>query len=343
MPTPIFTIDDRGYAIPHMTGTPDGKTNLSAEQASEITGDSVDALMRSWASVYSGLLTETEDIGSPASGVMIDQAKAQDVRATLQRILRDQHFPHIAVEDIADVAAYAKQRGLDPWSGHLWAEKRYDEANKTMRLFVGVCAEGLRARAHSTGLYAGLDDVAIEKDDAGQIVKATATVYRRSRPASKRKDPFTASVLLENYYPGPGFWDGREAMMLAKCARAAALREAFPAELGGLYDRDELVRSFNGGGASAPRGPRPADSGGGPRDGEPTDRTQFMCALATEYGVKDETRRNEILQQLRNQFSHLASADPAVFYARAWRAVVLQPKLFRLEPPAGPASEAAGG
>jgi hypothetical protein len=55
--------------------------------------------------------------------------------------------------------------------------------------------------------------------------------------------PFTASARWDQYYPGDeqGFmWRKMPHLMLGKCAEALALRKAFPAELSGLYIKEEM-------------------------------------------------------------------------------------------------------
>jgi hypothetical protein len=343
---PVFSIDHRGIAVPELPATPDGSVVLTAQQASELTGESVEDLNRRWIALLGELLNPTAGSGDVAAPADVDPAKLQAARTDVLAVLREQHFPKLLDDaDVLAVMRYAGMRNLDVAAGHVWAEVRWDYDLQRERLFVGVCAEGLRAMAHATGLYAGLDDVTWGESDKGALLWARATVYRRLRKGSKHREPYTVTVNLENYYPGPGFWDGREKMMLAKCARAAVLREAFPAELGGLMDREELARTFAGsiaGESKGPRGPRRPPSESEPRGEEVSDRTQFETLLATEFKATDGKRRGEVIQQLRNQFPHLANGEPAAFWTRAWRAVKLAPQLYGLKLPAADGAAAGG-
>lgn len=322
----VFSIDDKGFAVPELPDEADGRELLTAEQASAITGEPAEKLNARWLNIVGPLLTSDSPSIRLASAT---KEAGQTIRANAIRVLREQYFPKLLDDqDLLDVFEFARTRNLNIAARHVWAEVKWDSDLQRERLFVGVCAEGLRAMAHATGEYAGLDDVTYGYAANGALETATATVYRR--PAGKEvRDPFTATVFLVDYYPGPGFWDNRERMMLAKCARAAALREAFPAELGGLYEREELARTLNAPAAGNDRGPRrPA----APKQIEPDvqDRTQFEMLLATEMKVTDAKRRSEIICLCRTQFPHLLKGDHVVFWSRAWRAVRTAPEVYGL-------------
>jgi hypothetical protein len=326
----VFSIDDKGFAVPELPDEADGRELLTAEQASAITGEPVEKLNARWLSIIGPLLTNDSPAIKLASAT---KEQGQTIRANAIRVLREQYFPKLLDDqDLLDVFEFARTRNLNIAARHVWAEVKWDAELQRERLFVGVCAEGLRAMAHATGEYAGLDDVTYGFGANGTLQTATATVYRR--PTGKEvRDPFTATVFLVDYYPGPGFWDNRERMMLAKCARAAALREAFPAELGGLYDREELARTLNatsGSERGIDRGPRrPAVAKA--MEPEVVDRTQFETLLAAELKVTDGKRRSEIICLCRTQFPHLLKGDHAVFWSRAWRAVRTAPEVYGLK------------
>ena len=97
----------------------------------------------------------------------------------------------------------------------------------------------LRTRAADTGEMAGSDDAVFDKDAR----TATVTVYRLTRGV---RYPYTATARYNEYVPAPGqdhVWKKMPHTMLAKCSEAAALRKAFPQQLGGLYVKEELEQA----------------------------------------------------------------------------------------------------
>lgn len=105
----------------------------------------------------------------------------------------------------------------------------------------------LSITAHRTGLYAGKEKAKFGPDIkySGMDVPSSAevTVFRRVDGEDK---PFTAEVFFKekvstDYNGNPTFiWKKSPRQQLGKCALAAALREAFPEELGGTYCSEEM-------------------------------------------------------------------------------------------------------
>jgi phage recombination protein Bet len=120
--------------------------------------------------------------------------------------------------------------GLDPLKpGQIYFIK-YGSSPGT--IVVGI--EGFRARAASTGKIAGIKRGAL-KDDSGQLVGAFAEVYRSDWKECAREE-----VPLSEYNTGKGNWARMPETMIKKVAEAAALRMAFPDDLGGLYESAEM-------------------------------------------------------------------------------------------------------
>jgi hypothetical protein len=70
--------------------------------------------------------------------------------------------------------------------------------------------------------------------DRGALVGAWAIVYRNGR-----RTP-VEYVHLGEYKSSDGQWGQRPATMIVKCARAAALRRAYPNAFSGIYEREEF-------------------------------------------------------------------------------------------------------
>ena len=68
-----------------------------------------------------------------------------------------------------------------------------------------------------------------------QLVGGWAEVYDK-----RRSHPSKVSVSLEEYDTGKSLWRSKPATMIRKVALVQALREAYPAQFGGVYDRDEM-------------------------------------------------------------------------------------------------------
>jgi phage recombination protein Bet len=132
----------------------------------------------------------------------------------------------------------ASRTGLDPLARQIYFQKRYNKRRNKYEMTVITGIDGYRLVADRTGQYAGNDDPVFDSEDSPR--KATVTVYKI---IGNVRCPFTASARWDQYYPGDeqGFmWRKMPHLMLGKCAEALALRKAFPAELSGLYIKEEM-------------------------------------------------------------------------------------------------------
>ena len=112
-----------------------------------------------------------------------------------------------------------------------------------------VSKEALMKRAEQSPNYDGIQagiivrrgDAVIELegcycDKNDVLVGGWAKVYR-----SDRKFPYVSKVNLEEYDKKQSIWNEKKSTMIAKVAKVQALREAFPALLGGMYTQEEQV------------------------------------------------------------------------------------------------------
>jgi phage recombination protein Bet len=163
---------------------------------------------------------------------------------------------------------HVSRTGLDPMARQIYFQKRFNKRRGKSEMTIITGIDGYRLIADRTGQYAGNDDPVF--DDEANPRKAKVTVYKI---IGNVRCPFTASARWEQYYPGDeqGFmWRKMPHLMLGKCAEALALRKAFPAELSGIYIKEEMeqageetVGSGNGGGPSEPA-PEPTRAPQGP-------------------------------------------------------------------------------
>jgi hypothetical protein len=103
--------------------------------------------------------------------------------------------------------------------------------------------DGYRLVADRTGKYAPGQEPVFVHDAHGKLLSATAYVKKLTRDGTWHVVPATAHfeeyVQVFNGKPA-GLWQKMPRTMLAKCAEALAIRKCFPAELSGLYTKEEM-------------------------------------------------------------------------------------------------------
>lgn len=123
-----------------------------------------------------------------------------------------------------------KEMGLNPLKPGQIHFVKYGQGPGSV--VVGI--DGFRAKAARTGKLSGIKRGAI-RDSAGKLVGAWAEVYRTDWTHPAREE-----VPLSEYDKGSGTWRSMPETMIKKVAEAAALRMAFPDDLGGVYEQAEM-------------------------------------------------------------------------------------------------------
>ena len=153
----------------------------------------------------------------------------------LKRIL----YADASDESVALVLDYCKARGLDPMKRPVWIV----QVNGRETIWEGIAS--LRITAARTGQYAGQDEAIFGPDVTGHVGQCQVrypewckiTVYRL---VGTHRVAFSARLYWLETFRGTKdgtpnhMWRGRPMHMLEKCTEAAALRKAFPEELGNL-------------------------------------------------------------------------------------------------------------
>ncbi len=147
--------------------------------------------------------------------------------------------------DIVKFMMLCKARALNPWEGDAFLVGYDSNDGPVFNLITAV--QSLLKRAELSDDFDGIESgIVVAKGDqiierAGQIVVGDekivggwAKVHRKDN-----KIPFYASVQFKVYDTGRSRWAKDPAGMIQKVAKAAALREAFPNMLSGLYTREE--------------------------------------------------------------------------------------------------------
>jgi phage recombination protein Bet len=153
---------------------------------------------------------------------------------------------------IARFMKLCEARQLNPWAGDAYLVGYEDrEGNVSWSLITAHQALLKRADAHPAfdGMESGVivlrgDQVLEERGDfllpKDQLLGGWARVYRKDR-THEYYDRLNLSV----YNKGYARWKTDPAGMCVKCAEASVLREAFPLQVGGLYNAEEGGKRLN--------------------------------------------------------------------------------------------------
>lgn len=139
---------------------------------------------------------------------------------------------------------------LDPFMRQIYAVKRKAKRpdgtwGETMTIQTGI--DGYRLIAERTGCYAPGPEPTYSYDNDGKILSATAYIKKMTRDGTWHT--ISSSAYIDEYcqktkegYP-MGMWANMPRTMLAKCAESQALRKAFPAEMSGVYTKEEMLQA----------------------------------------------------------------------------------------------------
>lgn len=144
---------------------------------------------------------------------------------------------------------------LDPFMKQIYAVKRKSKRpdgtwGETMTIQTGI--DGYRLIAERTGCYAPGPEPTYVMDNEGRLSAATAYIKKQTRDGTWHT--VSASAYADEYMQtftdkssgekrATGMWGNMPRTMLAKCAEAQALRKAFPAEMSGVYTKEEMTQA----------------------------------------------------------------------------------------------------
>jgi phage recombination protein Bet len=157
-------------------------------------------------------------------------------------------------------------------------------------IIIGI--DGFRARAHATGKLSGCER-GIIRNDKGVCTGAWANIYR-----SDWTKPAHEEVSLAEYNTGKGNWLKMPETMVKKVAEAAALRLAFPTDLGGLYISEEMDQA-------EPRQVKEVKSDIAGPGNLSVNQIKRMFAIAKSSGVNND----ELKEILLTQFNLTSTSD----------------------------------
>jgi len=174
------------------------------------------------------------------------------------------YIPKLTIQDVkmyvcplaTDQEAYVflelcKARGLNPFTSEVYLIK-YKDSDPAQAV---VGKETFTRKAEQNGAFAGFEAGIIVRNEAGEVEERSGTFYLQDEQLLggwarvHRKDreyPFVSKVSIKEYEQRKRdgtlnkFWATKAATMIRKVALCQSLREAFPSEFGGLYDRSEI-------------------------------------------------------------------------------------------------------
>jgi phage recombination protein Bet len=139
---------------------------------------------------------------------------------------------------------------LDPFMRQIYAVKRKCKKpdgtwGEVMSIQTGI--DGYRLIAERTGCYAPGPEPTYTYDAEGRILSASAYIKKQTRDGTWHT--VSASAYIDEYCQrtrdgnAMGMWGNMPRTMLAKCAESQALRKAFPAEMSGVYTKEEMQQA----------------------------------------------------------------------------------------------------
>ena len=146
--------------------------------------------------------------------------------------LRNSVAPGLTDAEFQLFGEIVRSTGLNPITKEVWAIK----AGGRLQLMTGI--NGFLKIANSHPQYDGME---VEYEwDGKNLLAATAKVYRKDR-----RFPSVATAYMAEYKKSSPIWTQMPSVMLAKCAKSLAIREAFIQELGGLYTAEEMPSNYS--------------------------------------------------------------------------------------------------
>ena len=145
--------------------------------------------------------------------------------------LRDTVAPGLTNAEFLLFSEIVKATGLNPVTKEVWAIK----AGGRLQIMTGI--NGFLKIANSHPQFDGME-LSYEWDGK-MLISATAKVYRKDR-----RFPSVATAYMSEYAKQTPIWKQMPSIMLGKCAKSLAIREAFINELGGLYTQEEMPNGY---------------------------------------------------------------------------------------------------
>lgn len=180
------------------------------------------------------------------------ELKRRNINGQTWKVLQETIFPKASDASIIMAIDYCKVRNLDILKKPVHIVPIWDKDQKRYIDTVWQGISELRTTAMRTGQYAGCDETVFGKDITQKVGDveitfpewAQVTVYRiiggQRVPFNGGKVRWLETVSTTKDGSPNSMWKQRPYGQLEKCAEAAALRKAFPEELGNEYAAEEM-------------------------------------------------------------------------------------------------------
>lgn len=164
-------------------------------------------------------------------------------------IIKNMYFKGLTHDDLEIFLHACKRTQLDPFMRQIYAVKRKNYKTNQEEMTIQTGIDGYRLIAERTGRYAPGREPTYTYTVEGRILSSTAYVKKMTDDGTWHEVAATAYFdeycqKTKEYQGKPSqptqFWLKMGHLMLGKCAEALALRKAFPADLSGIYTKEEM-------------------------------------------------------------------------------------------------------
>lgn len=163
------------------------------------------------------------------------------------QLLKDTFFKGSSNDEFMLFAHACERTGLDPFLKQIYPVKRWDSTLKKEIMTVQTGIDGYRLMAERTGCYSPGKEPTFNYNKEGKLISSTAYVKKLTKDGTWHE--VSATAFYDEYCQRTkegnptSMWSKMPHSQLAKCAESLALRKAFPAELSGMYTKEEMEQS----------------------------------------------------------------------------------------------------
>ncbi len=162
-------------------------------------------------------------------------------------IIKNMYFKGLDDDNLQIFLHACKRTNLDPFMRQIYPVMRNDYKTNKSVLTIQTGIDGYRLIAERTGKYSPGREAVFSYTPEGRILSCTA--YVKKMTDDKSWHEVAATAFFDEYCQRTKdgkptqFWLKMGHTMISKCAEALALRKAFPADLSGIYTKEEMEQA----------------------------------------------------------------------------------------------------